>query len=123
MFTKKTHDTETGARALGIASIGIGLTELAAPQYVEDMLGIEDRQIHRGILRVLGVRELLHGVGLLTAKRGNGQLSTGVWARVAGDMLDRPCSESPPPRPGGLAALHRLPPRSPASALLIYTTR
>jgi hypothetical protein len=88
MFTKEKHDTETGARALGLASIGIGLTELAAPQYVENMLGIEDRQTHRGILRVLGVRELLHGVGLLTAKRGNGQLSTGVWARVAGDMLD-----------------------------------
>jgi hypothetical protein len=108
MFTKEKHDTESGARALGLASIGIGLTELVAPQYVENMLGIDDRQAHRGILRVLGVRELLHGVGILTAKCDKGQLSTGVWARVAGDVLDSALlgvAATKTKRPGSFAAV------------------
>jgi hypothetical protein len=86
--TRKQQEVENGSQALGLASLGIGLTELVAPRYVENMLGIDDRQTHRGILQVLGLRELLHGVGILTAKNGNGQLASGVWARVAGDVLD-----------------------------------
>src|SRR3954467_6466097 len=88
MFKKQKQQVENGSQALGLASIGIGLTELAAPRYVENMLGIEDRPTHRGILQILGVRELMHGIGLVTAKNGNGQLTSGVWARVAGDVLD-----------------------------------
>jgi len=93
---------------LGLASIGIGLTELCAPQKVENVLGIEDRESHRGILRALGVRELMHGIGILTASPGAGRLSTGVWARVAGDMLD--CAllgvaATKTTRPGSFAAV------------------
>jgi hypothetical protein len=88
MFKKQKQQVENGSQALGLASVGIGLTELVAPRYVESMLGIDDRQTHRGILQVLGVRELLHGIGILTAKNTNGQLTSGIWARVAGDVLD-----------------------------------
>src|SRR3954467_10062504 len=88
MFKTQKQQVENGSQALGLASIGIGLTELAAPRYVENMLGIDDRQTHRGILQVLGLRELLHGIGILTAKNTNGQLTSGIWARVAGDVLD-----------------------------------
>jgi len=108
MFTKQQLDTETGANALGWASIGIGLTELAAPRYVESMLGIDDRRTHRSILQVLGVRELLHGIGILTAKHDNGQLSTGVWSRVAGDVLDSALlgvAATKTKRPGSFAAV------------------
>jgi hypothetical protein len=78
---------ESGGQALGLASIGIGLTELAAPQFVEGLLGLDDQQRHRGMLQVLGVRELMHGIGILTAKNGDGQTSS-VSARVAGDVRD-----------------------------------
>ena len=88
MFREHETQAESGSQALGLASIGIGLTELAAPQFVESMLGLDDQQRHRGILQVLGIRELMHGIGILTAKNGNGELTSGLWARVAGDVLD-----------------------------------
>lgn len=83
-----TDSDVAGARALGWASIGIGLTELAAPQKVQDMLGLEDTPEHRGILRVLGVRELMHGISILTEREPSRQLATSVWSRVVGDALD-----------------------------------
>lgn len=88
MMKKHKTQVEYGSQALGMASVCIGLTELAAPRFVESMLGLDHRQTHRGILQVLGVRELMHGIGILTAKDGNGKLTSGVWARVAGDVLD-----------------------------------
>src|SRR4051794_38053509 len=88
MFKKQKKQIQDGSKTLGLASLGIGLTELAAPRFVENMLGLDDRQSHRGILQILGVRELMHGIGILTAKHGNGELTSGVWARVAGDVLD-----------------------------------
>jgi len=88
MYKKHKQEVENGSNALALASVGIGLTELTAPRFVESMLGLDDRQTHRGILQVLGVRELLHGIGILTAKHGNGKLTSSLWARVAGDALD-----------------------------------
>ena len=72
---------------MGLASIGIGLAEIAAPRQVQQLLGIDDKPDHRGTLRVLGVRELMHGVSLL-AGRAPRELRTGIWSRVAGDALD-----------------------------------
>ena len=88
MYNYDCYNTVEGARGLGWASVGIGLTELAAPQVVEKALGLEHRTTNQGILRVLGVRELLHGVGILTESRLTDKLNTGMWARVAGDALD-----------------------------------
>src|SRR5688572_13109168 len=85
---EKKQDRADGAHALGWASIGIGLAELIAPQQVQSILGLEDRPNHRGILRVLGVRELMHGIGILDPERSNRHHTAGVWARVAGDVLD-----------------------------------
>src|SRR5436190_5552545 len=80
-------DTEF-ARGLGWASIGIGLTEICAPKHVQSLLGLEDKRSHRGVLRVLGIREICHGVSILTEEKRTSQLRTGVWSRVAGDVLD-----------------------------------
>jgi hypothetical protein len=88
MFRKHKQEVEGGAQVLGLASIGIGLTELAAPRFVESMLGIDHQPRHRGILQVLGIRELMHGIGILTAKNDHRELTPGIWARVAGDVLD-----------------------------------
>src|SRR3954465_9658795 len=74
---------ETTARGLGVASIGIGLTEIAAPEKLQEIMGIGNGE-NTGILRVLGVREIMHGIDLLSHK----DPTPGVWARVAGDVLD-----------------------------------
>lgn len=73
------------ARDLGWASIGIGLTELLATKGVKKMMGIDhvDGQAS-GVLRTMGVREILHGVDILSHE----DPTPGVWARVAGDALD-----------------------------------
>src|SRR5688500_9657583 len=80
--------TTAGSRSLGWLSLGIGLAELAAPRQVQSLLGLEDHPSHRGILRVLGIRELMHGASILTETEPTRQLAAGVWSRVAGDLLD-----------------------------------
>jgi len=107
-YKKQQHGSVSGAYALGLASIGVGLAEMCAPQQVERMLGLEDRKSYRGILRVLGVRELMHGLGILTASPSGGRLSSGVWARVAGDVLDNALlgvAATKTTRPGSFAAV------------------
>ena len=74
------------AQALGAASIGIGLTEILAPRQLERWMGIGDGQ-NTGILRVLGAREIMHGVDILT-HADDDEAARGVWGRVAGDVLD-----------------------------------
>jgi hypothetical protein len=76
------------ARGLGYVSIGIGLTELVAPGTVLKLLGLEDTRERRGVLGALGVREVMHGVSLLTEREPTTQLKVGMWSRVAGDVLD-----------------------------------
>lgn len=71
------------ARTLGLVSLGIGATELAFPHKLEELMGIGNGE-NTGILRVLGVREILHGLDILA----HDNPKPGIWARVAGDMLD-----------------------------------
>jgi uncharacterized membrane protein len=74
----------TLSRALGWFSIGLGLTELGAPKAVARLIGVPDRREHRKALTTLGVRELVTGAGILVRP----QSSTGLWTRVAGDLMD-----------------------------------
>ncbi|HEV7299284.1 MAG TPA: hypothetical protein VGN72_07960 [Tepidisphaeraceae bacterium] len=76
------------AHALGWASIGIGLAEIAAPRQVQHMMGLDDTATHRGVLRVLGLREVLHGVSILAEDRPSAALSDALRMRVVGDVLD-----------------------------------
>ena len=69
------------ARGLGWFSIGLGLTEVAAGRELGRALGMEDRS---WLLRAFGVREIAAGVAILATDRPR----AGVWARVAGDVLD-----------------------------------
>lgn len=82
---KAIEDTNDAAvaRGLGWASIGIGLTEILAPRQVERAMGIGGGH-HAGVLRVLGVREIMHGVDILSHR----DPTPGVSGRVAGDALD-----------------------------------
>jgi hypothetical protein len=71
-------------RALGLASLGLGVLELAAPGTVQRLLGLDPTQRRSGVVRTLGVRELMHAFDLLL----HADPTPGVWARVAGDGMD-----------------------------------
>ncbi|MEW6296759.1 MAG: SRPBCC family protein [Thermodesulfobacteriota bacterium] len=70
------------ARALGWFSIGLGLAEVAAPRSLARLIGVSD---HRALLRVLGLREIASGLGILTTRR---RPAGWLWARVGGDVVD-----------------------------------
>lgn len=72
--------TDSLANALGWFSIGLGLTELLAPNRVARALGMEGRE---GLIRAFGAREIASGVMALSPER-----RAGLWSRVAGDMMD-----------------------------------
>jgi hypothetical protein len=108
MWKTEQQSAAEGARALGWGSIGIGLMELLAPHQVEHMLGLDHSHKTHGILRALGVRELLHGIGIVTESRATPQLAAGVWARVLGDALDSALlgiAATKTKRPGSFAAV------------------
>lgn len=69
------------ARALGVVSIGLGLTEIAAPGWLGRQLGVRN---NHSLFRALGAREVLTGIGILSEPRA----ASGLWARVAGDAMD-----------------------------------
>ena len=72
---------KTIAGGLGWFSVGLGLMELLAPRTLERFLGIR----HHGLLlRIMGLREIASGVGILTGSRP----SSWLWARVGGDVID-----------------------------------
>jgi len=69
------------ARGLGMLGIGLGVAELAAPRWLSKQIGVGD---HRNLIRAMGAREVLAGVGVLAPRRP----TAGLWARVAGDAMD-----------------------------------
>ena len=68
-------------RGLGWFSVGLGALQLIAPRSLCRLLGIKPRS---GLMRLLGVRELANGIGILS------QPAEPMWlkARVAGDAMD-----------------------------------
>lgn len=72
------------ARALGWFSLGLGLAGLAAPGDVARAIGVRDDDNSRSMLRAVGLREIVSGLGILTQPRPAGWL----WSRVAGDVMD-----------------------------------
>jgi hypothetical protein len=68
-------------QGLGWLSVGLGLTELTFAEGICRLLGARRRA---GLVRLLGARELLTGLGLLSQKNGR----PWVWGRVAGDAID-----------------------------------
>lgn len=67
-------------RALGWLSVGLGLAELLAPNYITRALGMEGQET---LVRAYGVREI--GSGLLSLST---EKSLGLWSRVGGDGID-----------------------------------
>ena len=77
------HGDRNGARGLGWASLAVGLTELAAPRQLDRLLGTGQGE-HADLFRVLGLREICHGIDILC----HDDPAPGIWSRVAGDALD-----------------------------------
>ena len=76
---------ESLADFLGYFSIGLGLAEFLAPTTMSRVIGVkhpDDRS--RSTMRLMGLREIGHGVAILS----NQQPSKAVWSRVAGDVVD-----------------------------------
>lgn len=70
------------AKGLGWFSIALGLTQVIAPRWLGRRIGIGDQPT---LMRALGVREMLTGVGILSQHRPAPGL---LWGRVAGDVMD-----------------------------------
>jgi uncharacterized membrane protein len=68
-------------QALGWFSVGLGLVELLAPRAFGRAIGVGD---HPALIRALGVREMVSGLGLLS-ERAPGAWA---WSRAAGDAMD-----------------------------------
>ncbi len=83
------EDRGTGGESLsdflGYFSIGLGLAELLAPSVIARVVGIKHpNERNRGLLRLMGLREISHGIAILS----NQQPKKAVISRVAGDALD-----------------------------------
>ncbi len=74
-------DDRTLSQTLAWVSFGIGAAELLAPRALGRAIGVGDRP---AMMRALGAREVLTGLGLLSGKAPG----LWAWARVAGDVMD-----------------------------------
>jgi uncharacterized membrane protein len=72
------------AVGLGLFSLGLGTAQLFFPGQMAALIGVRDRPTSRLVMRALGVRELITGVGLIFNPRS----SSWALARVAGDAMD-----------------------------------
>ena len=73
------------ASGLGWLGIGLGLAELLVPRRLARTIGVPER--HHRVIRAMGMREIANGLGILVSPSA----PTGVWARVAGDIVDLAC--------------------------------
>jgi uncharacterized membrane protein len=71
-------------QGLGWFSIGLGLSQVLAPRGFARLIGIRDHSSNSTLLRLIGLRGLACGAGLLSRRARAGW----AWARVAGDMMD-----------------------------------
>jgi uncharacterized membrane protein len=76
-------NAEQLARGLGYFSLGLGLSELLAPRAIAKISGLDEKDT--GVIRLMGLREILHGLGIFAQGR---RPKEAVWSRVAGDALD-----------------------------------
>ena len=72
------------ARGLGWFSVALGTLEMAAPHAVASIVGARIRPRTLATMRLLGLRELVSGIGILSER----QPAAWLWLRVAGDAMD-----------------------------------
>src|SRR5215207_9491171 len=84
MVAQQRNSGDQLAPKLGWFSIALGAAQLAAPGWLSEQIGVRESDDARTLQRMVGVRELMAGVGIL----GSSQPTPWVWARVAGDLMD-----------------------------------
>lgn len=87
MFLRKKKETEsakTDAMLLGVFSYALGTWQVLRPGAVNRFMGVPDHNPNHILQRILGVREIASGTGVLFGKNTSGWL----WFRVAGDVMD-----------------------------------
>ncbi|HEX2281788.1 MAG TPA: SRPBCC family protein, partial [Thermomicrobiales bacterium] len=77
-------EMERLARALGWFSLGLGFAQIAAPSKMARLVGVADDDETIALMRVLGVREIASGLGILTQQKP----TPWMWTRVGGDAMD-----------------------------------
>jgi len=74
----------TLARGLGWFSLALGAAELAMPRALARLIGVHPGPANTLLIRAMGAREVIAGIGVLMAPRR----PLPLWSRVAGDALD-----------------------------------
>jgi uncharacterized membrane protein len=72
------------ANALGWFSLGLGVAECIMPKQIARLIGVRPHSSTTGVIRSVGAREILSGIGMFTQRMPVGWL----WARVGGDVMD-----------------------------------
>jgi hypothetical protein len=72
------------AEFLGWFSFALGTAEVTAPRAMCRLVGAQAEGRGPLVVRAMGVRELAHGIGILTQRRPRAWL----WSRIGGDALD-----------------------------------
>ena len=80
----KARRADSLAQGLGWFSIGLGVAQIVAPRRMNRLIGVNDNNRNRTVMRAVGVREIAAGIGLLSDAKPTGF----AVARVAGDMMD-----------------------------------
>ena len=80
-YKSRNRKDDTLTQGLGWFSVALGAAELLLPGGLAGALGVRK---HRTLIRLLGIRELVSGIGILTRKNSTPWL----WSRVAGDAMD-----------------------------------
>jgi hypothetical protein len=82
--TIRARDKDELARFLGWFSVGLGTAQLAAPKTMCRLVGARPDGAAPKLMRVIGLRELAQGIGILSRPRP----TVWLWTRVAGDGVD-----------------------------------
>jgi hypothetical protein len=82
--TIRVREKDSLAQFLGWFSIALGSAQLAAPRVMCRLVGARGEGVSPLVMRLVGVRELTQGLGILVRPRPTAWL----WSRVGGDALD-----------------------------------
>jgi hypothetical protein len=80
----RVRDKDPLAQFLGWFSLALGSAEVAAPRALCRLVGASPDGVAPRVMRLMGVREIAQGTGILVRPRPTAWL----WSRVAGDALD-----------------------------------
>jgi uncharacterized membrane protein len=82
--TVRARDKDELARFLGWFSVALGTAQVTAPKTMCKAIGAEEDGPAPIVMRLMGLRELAQGLGILARPRP----TMWLWSRVGGDALD-----------------------------------